>query len=76
MLQVIIVIGSIGIYFAPATNLGLIFGLYILVNFLTQMAAPILFSMIADTADYGELKTGDASLVLFFLAYFLQSNWA
>ena len=75
MLQVIIVIGSIGIYFAPATNLGLIFGLYILVNFLTQMAAPILFSMIADTADYGELKTGRRVTGLVFLAYFLQSNW-
>ena len=58
MLQVVIVLGSIGIYFAPVNNLGIIFGLYILVNFLTQMAAPILFSMIADTADYGELKTG------------------
>ena len=60
MIQVGIVIGSIGIYFAPVNNLGIIFGLYILVNFLTQMAAPILFSMIADTADYGELKTGRA----------------
>jgi GPH family glycoside/pentoside/hexuronide:cation symporter len=58
MLQIIIVIGSVGIYFAPTQNIFLIFGLYILVNFLTQMAAPILFSMAADTADYGEFKTG------------------
>ncbi len=69
MLQIIIVIGSIGIYFAPVQNIFLIFGLYILVNFLTQMAAPILFSMAADTADYGEFKTGRRVTGLIFSGF-------
>ena len=69
MLQIIIVIGSIGIYFAPIQNIFLIFGLYILVNFLTQMAAPILFSMAADTADYGEFKTGRRVTGLIFSGF-------
>ena len=69
MLQVIIVIGSIGIYLAPIQNIYLIFGLYILVNFLTQMAAPILFSMAADTADYGEFKTGRRVTGLIFSGF-------
>ena len=69
MLQIIIVIGSVGIYFAPTQNIFLIFGLYILVNFLTQMAAPILFSMAADTADYGEFKTGRRVTGLIFSGF-------
>ncbi len=69
MLQIIIVIGSIGIYFASIQNIFLIFGLYILVNFLTQMAAPILFSMAADTADYGEFKTGRRVTGLIFSGF-------
>ena len=69
MLQIIIVIGSIGIYFAPIQNIFLIFGLYILVNFLTQMAAPILFSMAADTADYGEFKTSRRVTGLIFSGF-------
>lgn len=58
LVQCVIVAGSIVLYFIPSTNLALIFVLFGLVNFFVQMGAPILFSMAADTVDYGELKTG------------------
>jgi glycoside/pentoside/hexuronide:cation symporter, GPH family len=58
LVQVIIVAGSVALYFVPASNLTLIFVLFGLVNFFVQMGAPILFSMAADTVEYGELKTG------------------
>jgi GPH family glycoside/pentoside/hexuronide:cation symporter len=56
--QSIIVLGSIALFFVPSSNLTLIFGLYIVINFFVQMGAPILFTMAADTVEYGELKTG------------------
>lgn len=58
LVQAIIVVGSIALYFVPSTSLGLIFTLYIVINFFVQMGAPILFTMVADTVEYGELKTG------------------
>lgn len=56
--QVLLILGSIGLYFTPSSNLSLIFVLFAFINFFVQMGAPILFSMAADTAEYGELKTG------------------
>ena len=56
--QVFVVLGSIALYFTPGSNLNLIFCLFAFVNFFVQIGAPILFSMAADTAEYGELKTG------------------
>lgn len=64
--QTIIVLGSIALYFVSSSNLTLIFGLYILINFFVQMGAPILFSMAADTVEYGELKTGQRVTGLVF----------
>jgi GPH family glycoside/pentoside/hexuronide:cation symporter len=56
--QVFVVLGSIALYFTPGGNLKLIFCLFAFINFFVQIGAPILFSMAADTAEYGELKTG------------------
>lgn len=58
LVQGIIVAGSVALYFVSASNLAIIFVLFGLVNFFVQMGAPILFSMAADTVEYGELKTG------------------
>ncbi len=56
--QIVIVLGSAALYFTPSDNLWLIFAFYIVINFFVQMGAPILFTMAADSVDYGELKTG------------------
>ena len=53
-----IVVCSIALYFVPPTATIAIFSLYIIINFFQQMGAPILFTMAADTVEYGELKTG------------------
>jgi GPH family glycoside/pentoside/hexuronide:cation symporter len=58
ILQGIIVIMSIAIYCVGPAQLMLLFLLYAVQQFFTQMASPILWSMMADTADYGELITG------------------
>ena len=58
LVQAIICVGSVALYFASAWNLAFIFVLFGLVNFFVQMGAPILFAMAADTVEYGELKTG------------------
>jgi GPH family glycoside/pentoside/hexuronide:cation symporter len=58
LVQVIICVGSVALYYTSASNLVSIFVLFGLVNFFVQMGAPILFSMAADTVEYGELKTG------------------
>ena len=58
LVQSIIVVGSIALYFVSNSNLYAIFILFGVVNFFVQMGAPILFTMAADTVEYGELKTG------------------
>lgn len=58
MLQAIIVVLSVAIYFVRAEHILLLFTLYAAQQFFTQMASPILWSMTADTADYGEFLTG------------------
>jgi GPH family glycoside/pentoside/hexuronide:cation symporter len=58
LVQAIIVLGSIALYFVSSTNVWMIFILFGLINFFVQMGAPILFTMAADTVEYGELKTG------------------
>lgn len=64
--QSVIVLGSIALFFVSSSNLTLIFVLYIAINFFVQMGAPILFSMAADTVEYGELKTGQRVTGLVF----------
>ena len=58
LVQGIIVVGSVALYFVSSTSVWVIFILFGLVNFFVQMGAPILFTMAADTVEYGELKTG------------------
>ncbi len=58
LVQSIIVVGSIALYFVSSSDLYAIFILFGVVNFFVQMGAPILFTMAADTVEYGELKTG------------------
>jgi GPH family glycoside/pentoside/hexuronide:cation symporter len=58
LVQAIIVVGSVALYFVSSSSVWVIFILFGLVNFFVQMGAPILFTMAADTVEYGELKTG------------------
>jgi glycoside/pentoside/hexuronide:cation symporter, GPH family len=57
-LQAAIVSFSLAIFFVDAGNVVLVFALYALLQFTTQMASPFLWSMMADSVDYGEYVTG------------------
>lgn len=58
LIQLCIVLSSVALYFTPGDNLILIFALFFIISFCVGMNAPILFSMAADTVEYGELKSG------------------
>lgn len=58
MIQIVMAVVSAGMFFLPADNIVLIFVLFIIVQFFGQMASPILWTMMADTVEYGEYKTG------------------
>jgi GPH family glycoside/pentoside/hexuronide:cation symporter len=56
--QFCIVLGSVALYFTPSDNVVFAFALFFVISFCLGMNAPILFSMAADTVEYGELKDG------------------
>jgi len=58
LLQGTIIVASIALYGVAKDQLVLVFVVYALQQFFTQMASPILWSMMADTVDYGEFVTG------------------
>lgn len=58
VLQATIIMFSVALFFVEANQLTALFVLYAIQQFFTQMASPILWSMIADTADYGAFTTG------------------
>jgi GPH family glycoside/pentoside/hexuronide:cation symporter len=65
-LQGLIVLVSIGLYMVGPEQLALMFAIYAIQQFLTQMASPILWSMMADTTDYGEYISGRRTTGLAF----------
>lgn len=58
LIQVVIFIFSALLFFVRPHQIILMFVLFGAVQFFVQMGSPILWTMMADTADYGEYKTG------------------
>jgi GPH family glycoside/pentoside/hexuronide:cation symporter len=58
LLQVAIIVASVALFLTPRDQLVALFVIYGLQQGITQMASPILWSMMADTVDYGEVITG------------------
>ena len=56
-IQAVITVASAAMFFVAPNNITLMFVMFAVVQFFVQMASPILWGMIADTVDYGELKT-------------------
>jgi GPH family glycoside/pentoside/hexuronide:cation symporter len=65
-LQCLIVMVSIGLFMVGPDQIVLMFVVYAVQQFLTQMASPVLWSMMADTTDYGESLTGRRTTGLAF----------
>ncbi|MCG8603475.1 glycoside-pentoside-hexuronide (GPH):cation symporter [bacterium] len=57
LIQSVIVLFSVGMFFLGSHNIVTIFVLFAVIQFFAQMGSPILWTMMADTVDYGELKT-------------------
>tara|TARA_R110000868_G_scaffold137115_2_gene350563 strand:+ start:27546 stop:28985 length:1440 start_codon:yes stop_codon:yes gene_type:complete len=55
-------------YFYPPTSIGLIFGTQILHGFFYGISTPILWTMIADVADYSEWKNNRRATAIIFSA--------
>lgn len=73
-LQIIIVAVSVVLYLLEARQVWLAFVVYAVQQFFTQMASPILWSMMADTTDYGEYVSGRRTTALAFsgMLFFLK----
>lgn len=78
LLQILIVLVSVWLFTVGPTQVTLLFVLYGIQQFLTQMASPILWSMMADTTDYGEQLTGRRATGLAFsgMLFFLKAGTA
>ena len=58
LIQLVVTVASVAMFFLSSSAVVLIFAFFIVVQFFAQMGSPILWGMMADTVDYGELKTG------------------
>jgi glycoside/pentoside/hexuronide:cation symporter, GPH family len=78
ILQCTIVLVSLGLFMVGPRQITLMFAIYGLQQFLTQMASPILWSMMADTTDYGEFISGRRTTGLAFsgMLFFLKTGMA
>ncbi len=59
------------LYFIAERQLALSFFCFALANFMQMILVPIMFSMVADCADYGEYKTGKNTMGLAFSTHLL-----
>lgn len=64
--MIIATVLSVVFYFVGRDQLGLIFGLQVLISICAGSVFPLLWSMYADCADYSELKTGNRATGLIF----------
>lgn len=57
LIQMVVTVASAAMFFLSSGAVVLIFAFFIVVQFFAQMGSPILWGMMADTVEYGELKT-------------------
>lgn len=68
LLLCIVGVLSIAFYFVPKAQIGVIFGLNVLISFALGPKSPLTWSMYADTADYNEWRTGRRATAMTFAA--------
>lgn len=62
----VIILSSIGFFFVSPENIVLIFALQIIFSLASGPGIPLIFSMLADAADYSEWKTGRRATALVY----------
>ncbi|OKY28097.1 MFS transporter [Thalassotalea sp. PP2-459] len=68
LLMSVITVLSIAFYFVPSDQVALIFALQIAIGFCLGPKSPLVFSMYADSADFGEWKHGRRATAMVFSA--------
>lgn len=64
-----------GFYFVPPANIALVFGMNVAISLALGAKSPLMWSMYADSADYGEWRTGRrATALVFAAAGFMQKT--
>ncbi|MER2490408.1 glycoside-pentoside-hexuronide (GPH):cation symporter [Catenovulum sediminis] len=65
------VIAHAALFVLPASQIVFIFFVFFVANFVHMIVTPLMFSMIADTVDYGHLKTGKKIMAMTFSGHLL-----
>ncbi len=65
------VIAHLGLFFVGKNQLVLAFGIFAIANFFHMVLVPVMFSMVADTSDYGQLKFGKNVMAMAYSAHLL-----
>ncbi|WP_426357692.1 glycoside-pentoside-hexuronide (GPH):cation symporter [Pseudocolwellia sp. HL-MZ19] len=68
---VVVIISHSLFYVVDSSQITAIFIIYFIANFAHMMITPIMFSMVADTVDYGVLKTGKRLTAITFSGHLL-----
>ena len=61
----------LALFFIPAESFYVSFGFFVLANFCQMVMTPLMFAMVADTVDYGALKTGKKIMGMTFSGHLL-----
>ena len=59
------------LYFLSAENIAYIFVVFAVANFFQMVMVPLMFSMVPDVSDYGQLKSGKNTMGMAFSAHLL-----
>lgn len=65
------IVSHLLLYWLPASQISFIFITFFIANFVHMIVTPLMFSMIADTVDYGHLKTGKKMMAMTFSGHLL-----
>lgn len=65
------VVSHLLLFWMPSNQIAFIFTLFFIANFVHMIVTPLMFSMIADTVDYGQLKTGKNIMAMTFSGHLL-----
>ncbi|MBT0586293.1 MFS transporter [Alteromonas oceanisediminis] len=69
---VVVIVSHSLFYILDPTDVVLIYIVYFIANFAHMVLTPIMFSMVADTVDYGQLKLGKAMTAITFSGHLLS----
>nr|WP_269748630.1 MFS transporter [Alteromonas sp. B31-7] len=67
----VVIVSHLLFFIVPSSSLSLIFGLFFIANFAHMIITPLMFSMVADTIDFGEKMSGKKLTAIAFSGHLL-----